>query len=494
VTGRPLALIGFMGAGKSETGRRIAERRSLPFLDADAEIELRAGRPIAEIFAADGEARFRELEADVIAELLARGPSVLALGGGAVREPTADRLRRQARVVWLDVDAGTAWERAGGDGTRPLARDEGAFRALHAERRASYAAAADVYLDASPEPPVVAAALDHAPIAHPGAIGVVGELIGARRAVVVADAGIPNRPPGTRPTVLVPGGETVKSVATLEHLWRELAGHDLERGDVLIAVGGGATTDAAGFAAATFRRGISWIAVPTTLVGQVDAAIGGKTAIDVAAKNDVGAFHLPEAIVADPSMLETLPSREWAGGFAEAVKTGLLAGGRLHELCGAWGGGMGTEEMRLELVRRCAAFKARVVAEDPQERGLRAILNLGHTIGHGVEAAAGYGGLSHGEAVSVGLSAALWLSEGQCGLDAAVTAATEATLTAAGLPVRAPGLAASDVMDAMRADKKRSGGRPRFVLLEAVGRPVTGVDPGDAAIRGAVERAVTADV
>jgi shikimate kinase / 3-dehydroquinate synthase len=494
VTGRPLALIGFMGAGKSRTGQVIASHRGLPFLDADAEIESRTGRPIAEIFAADGEARFRELEAEVIAELLGRGPGVIALGGGAVREPTAERLRRQARVVWLDVDAGTAWERAGGDGTRPLARDEAAFRRLHAERRPIYAAAADVYLDANAPPGVVALAVDHAPIARPGATDVLPELIGTRRSAMVVDAPVADRVTTAMPAVAVPGGEAVKSVQTIERLWRELAAHDLDRGDVLVAVGGGATTDAAGFAAATFRRGIAWIAVPTTLVGQVDAAIGGKTAIDVAAKNDVGAFHPPEAIVADPRVLETLPPREWAGGYAEAVKTGLLAGGPLHALCATWGGGMGTEEKRLELVRRCAAFKARVVAEDPQERGLRAILNLGHTIGHGVEAAAGYGGLTHGEAVAVGLSAALWLSEGQCGLDPAVTAATEATLTAAGLPVRAPGLAASDVMDAMRADKKRSGGRPRFVLLEAVGRPVAGIDPGDAAIGAAVERAVTADV
>jgi shikimate kinase / 3-dehydroquinate synthase len=494
VTGRPLALIGFMGAGKSRTGQVIAGQRGLPFLDADAEIELRAGRPIAEIFAADGEARFRELEADVIAELLARGPAVIALGGGAVREPTTERLRRQARVVWLDVDAGTAWQRAGGDGTRPLAGDEAAFRRLQADRRATYAAAADVYLDANAPPGVVALALEHAPIARPGAIDVIGELIGTRRSVLVADAAVADRVAGGLPTVVVPGGEAVKSAQTIERLWRDLAAQDLERGDVLVAVGGGATTDAAGFAAATFRRGIPWIAVPTTLVGQVDAAIGGKTAIDVAAKNDVGAFHPPEAIVADPRLLDTLPPREWAGGFAEAVKSGLLAGGPLHELCSGWGSGTGTEETRLELVRRCAAFKARVVAEDPEERGLRTILNLGHTIGHGVEAAAGYGGLTHGEAVAVGLSAALWLSERCCGLDAAVTAATEATLTAAGLPVRAPGLAASDVLYAMRADKKRSGGRPRFVLLEGVGRPATGVDPGDAAISEAVERAVTADV
>jgi 3-dehydroquinate synthase len=491
VTGRPLALIGFMGAGKSETGRLIAERRGLEFHDADTEIERRAGRPVREIFTADGEARFRELEAEVIADLLARGPAVVALGGGAVREPTTTRLRELARVVWLDVDAGTAWARIGGDPTRPLAADEAGFRRLHEERTAAYAAAADIYLDASAGPDVVAGSLDHASLARDGALASLGELIGDRTGVMVVDAAVAGRIPTGLPAVTVEGGESVKSAAALERLWRELAAHGLERRDVLVVAGGGATTDVGGFAAATFRRGIPWIAVPTTLVGQVDAAIGGKTAIDVAAKNDVGAFHPPEAIVADPGLLATLPPREWAGGFAEAVKTGLLAGEPLHGLCASWAGGPGAAAARLELVRRCAAFKARVVAEDPREQGIRAMLNLGHTIGHGVEAAAGYGALSHGEAVSVGLAAALRLSEEVCGLDATVTAGVEATLTGAGLPVQAPGLAAADVLEAMRADKKRSGGRPRFVLLEAVGRPVIGVDPGDEAIAAAVARAVS---
>ena len=190
----------------------------------------------------------------------------------------------------------------------------------------------------------------------------------------------------------------------------------------MVAVGGGALTDVAGFAAATFRRGLPWIAVPTTLVGQVDAAIGGKTAIDVAAKNDVGAFHLPEAVIADPMVLTTLPPREWAAGFAEVVKTALLAGGRLWELVRAWQPGMGEADERTELVRLTAAYKARVVGEDPTEQGVRAVLNLGHTIGHGVEAASGYGELLHGEAVAIGLLAALRLSVELRGLDEAVLA------------------------------------------------------------------------
>jgi 3-dehydroquinate synthase len=187
----------------------------------------------------------------------------------------------------------------------------------------------------------------------------------------------------------------------------------------------------------------------------------------------------------------TLPPREWSAGFAEVVKPALLAGGSLYELVRWWTPGAGDSAGRTEVVRRCAAYKARVVAEDPRERGPRAVLNLGHTVGHGVEAAAGYGGLLHGEAVAVGLSAALWLSVELGRLEPAVLEETEALLVRHGLPVRAPGLDADAVRAAMRGDKKRTAGRPRLVVLDGVGRPVWGVDPGDDLLDRAVERAVT---
>ena len=199
--------------------------------------------------------------------------------------------------------------------------------------------------------------------------------------------------------IALEGGEEAKSLAGLERLWRALAERELERGDVIVCAGGGSVTDVGGFAAATFRRGLPWLAVPSTLVGQVDAAIGGKTAINVAAKNDVGAFWQPRRVLCDPELLETLPPREWAGGMAEVVKTALLAGGRLWELVESWEPGPGESPARTELVQRCAGVKTLVVADDPEDRGRRAILNLGHTIGHGIEAVAGYGGLSHGECV-----------------------------------------------------------------------------------------------
>ena len=242
------------------------------------------------------------------------------------------------------------------------------------------------------------------------------------------------------PVIALAGGEEAKSPAGLERLWRALAEQELERGDVIAIAGGGAVTDVGGLAAATFRRGLPWIAVPSTLVGQVDAAIGGKTAINVAAKNDVGAFWQPAAVLCDPLLLETLPAREWAGGMAEVIKTGLLTGGRLWELVEHWEPGTGDLAARTELVQRCAGFKTLVVASDLDERGRRAILNLGHTIGHGIEAVAGYGGLTHGECVSIGLVAALRLSEALAGLETGTAEHVAQLLQRHGLPVSAPGL------------------------------------------------------
>ncbi|MFM7553026.1 MAG: 3-dehydroquinate synthase family protein, partial [Actinomycetota bacterium] len=291
------------------------------------------------------------------------------------------------------------------------------------------------------------------------------------------------------PRVVLPGGEGVKTAATVEALWRQLAEHELERRDLVCAVGGGAVTDVAGFAAATFRRGLDWVSCPTTLVGQVDAGIGGKTGIDVAAKNDVGSFHPPVAVLSDPTLLATLPDREWAAGFAEVLKTALLAGDPLWPLVRDWPNGRGPDENHPELVRRAAAHKERVVAADPREAGERATLNLGHTIGHGVEHAAG-GRLLHGEAIAIGLAAALELSAAHAGLDPAVRDDALRVLARQGLATRADGLDPDAVLAAMRADKKRVRGAHRFVLLEAPGRAVWGVELDDAAVSAAVAGAL----
>jgi 3-dehydroquinate synthetase len=253
----------------------------------------------------------------------------------------------------------------------------------------------------------------------------------------------------------------------LERLLRSLR---VGRDGALVALGGGATTDVAGLAAALYLRGIPWVAVPTTLVGQVDAAIGGKTAVDLPeGKNLVGAFHWPARVAIDTALLETLPEAELANGRAEVVKTGLLAGEAL------W------ERPLHEQVRACAAFKAGICLRDPHDRGPRIQLNLGHTFGHALEAAAGYG-LPHGRAVALGLLAALRLSVDHLGLDPDLPGEVERVL--APEPARVDRDAA---WAALARDKKAERGTPRLVLLERPGRPQWGVELPEPDVRGALD-------
>lgn len=433
---RHIALIGFMGAGKTTVGAEVARRTGRPFVDTDAELEARHG-PIAQLFER-GEAEFRRLEADVVEEVLGRGePSVIALGGGAYEAARSER----ALAVWLQVDVSTAWERSRGSG-RPLAQDEARFRELFARR--DYGSVTNG--TATDADGVLLAAL--------------GIRIGGGRAdgdVLLADARMRElKTFSLDRTILV----HEKSLAEAWRIWSELR---LGRDGTIVAYGGGTTTDLAGFVAATYMRGVRWVALPTTLVGQVDAAIGGKTAIDLAeGKNLVGAFHYPDQVVIDPRELDTLPEVERRNGMAEVVKTGLLAGRPLWEL---------PEE---EMIRACAAFKASVCLEDPYERtGRREILNLGHTFGHALEAASDYR-VSHGHAVALGLRAALKISG--VGVDLPLDPA----------PVRVDG---GRAWEALRRDKKMRGGRIRLVLLEELGKPVVReVEPDE--VRSALDELI----
>ena len=473
--GRHLALVGFMGAGKSTVGPQLAERLGRRFVDLDAEIERQAGLSIAKLFARRGEAHFRSLETErALGSLRASEPAVISLGGGAVTSPRIrEALRERAFTVLLDVDVEEAWRRVQG-GERPLARDEAGFRALYEERRPLYddvacgraqdidgavLAAAGIYVERGALARLGALVPGEGPV-ELAIDATVAELHGAAiRAALGARLGAVHE---------LPQGETAKSTEVCGQLWQALR---LERGGTLVAAGGGCTTDVAGFAAATYMRGIAWAAVPTTLVGQVDAAIGGKTAIDLAGgKNLVGAFHWPARVVCDPDVLDTLPEAEVAAGMAEVVKTGLLAGEPLWEL------------PRAELVRACAAFKAALCLRDPEDRGPRNALNLGHTFAHALEAAAGYEGPSHGEAVALGLLAATRLSVEHLGLDPAVPGEVERALRPA--PVH---VSRERAWDALQRDKKAVAGRPQLVLLEALGAPRTGVELPEDAVRAALD-------
>ncbi len=461
-----------MGAGKSTLGPELAARLGRPFVSIDALVEERTGTSVADLYATRGEAAFRELEAAAVSDALARRPlAVVELGGGALgTEATRTSVRGNAFALLLETTLEQAWERVAGSG-RPLADDVERFRALYEERRPLYEEVLDGRARDVEGAVLTAAGVRlERDLTRDGA-----DLIPACSSLeLVVDATVASLHGDRARTALadrltaiheVAAGEAAKTVAEAGRLWSALR---LDRGGALVGLGGGSTLDLAGFVAATYLRGIAWVAVPTTLVAQVDAAIGGKTALDLPeGKNLVGAFHWPARVLVDPALLETLPELELRNGVAEVVKTGLLAGEPFWEL-----------ELD-EQIRRCAAFKAAVCLRDPFELGERAQLNLGHTFAHALEAASGYA-LSHGRAVGLGLLAALRLS----GLeDEARTIEQELALE----PAR---VAADTAWEALKRDKKASGETVLLVLLEAPGKPRWGVELPPAEVRSALESVI----
>jgi shikimate kinase/3-dehydroquinate synthase len=379
---------------------------------------------------------------------------VIALGGGAVMSPKVQERLARHTVVLCEVTPETAWSRAAGRG-RPLARDRAVFDALYATRLGVYERLADAYLPEGPKsvlprvlPHLLAladapagvrlvwarsASGDYPVLVGRGALGGIAWPAEGRRFCVSDETVAPlyaGAVPDLTGLVEIPPGEQAKTLATAEAVWRALVAQGATRADHVVALGGGVVGDLAGFCAATFQRGMPVVQVPTTLVAQVDSAYGGKTGVDLPeAKNYVGAYHQPTAVVVDPTTLATLPPEEHAAGYAEVVKTALIAGGPLWEHV-AEGGPVDDAT-----ILACARTKLAVVAADERDGGARQVLNLGHTVGHAIETVTGYARLRHGEAVGLGLLAALTLS-GQPALREQVTA----LLAAAGLPTRIDGL------------------------------------------------------
>jgi shikimate kinase / 3-dehydroquinate synthase len=488
-SGRSIVCIGFMGAGKSTAARSAADALGTTVIDVDEVIEQRLGKPIADVFAQDGEAAFRATEERVTLELLGTA-QVLALGGGAVAHPGVRAALADHLVVWLDVPFEVAWERCGGTG-RPLARDRGQFEALYAEREPIYARLADAIVPAERSTAMgqVIVALEGMPAGamllwaasasgdHPAYIG-PGLLDRHRfwpptvpgRRFLVTDGNVGRRfgdmLGALSGRVAIMPGEQSKTVAHAEIVWTELARAGMTRTDVVVALGGGVVGDLAGFCAATYQRGVRYVQVPTTLLAQIDSAYGGKTGVDLAeAKNYVGAYHQPSAVIADTETLATLPPEEVSAGYGEVVKTALIAGGELWQRIRA-----GAAPQDPEVIAACVRTKLRIVAEDYRDAGVRQVLNLGHTVGHAIETVTGYARYRHGEAVALGLLAALRLSE-----QPELRREVAELLRARGLPTRLEDADPDAVVMATARDKKRVGeGGVPFVLLDAPGRPRPG--------------------
>lgn len=500
-----IVFTGFMGAGKTTLAREVAHALDVPVQDSDRLLTDQFGTEIEAYFAAHGEAAFRQQEAALVADLLETSDGgVISLGGGALTTGRVrDALKRHI-VVLVDVDLEVAWQRAHGKG-RPLAQDREAFVALYRQREAIYLAAADVILPAGtglgavrraidtiralPDAPAgtrmlwASAATGQYPVwvgrgllGHPGLawpaegrrFGISDETVGELHA---------GRIPNLSGLIEIPPGESAKTLQTTERVWRAMVDAGTTRADHVVAVGGGVVGDLAGFAAATFQRGIPVVQVPTTVVAQVDSAYGGKTGVDLPeAKNYVGAYHQPAGVIVDTMTLATLPIEEYSAGYAEVVKTALISGGVL------WDRIANGDPVDDDVILACARTKLATVAADERDGGRRQVLNLGHTIGHAIETVTGYARYRHGEAVGLGLLAALTLS-GREDLREQVGA----LLAEAHLPTTMdPAIDGDAVLAATAKDKKRVGESTPFVLVDKPGTVTHGHQLSVSDVRGAI--------
>ncbi len=525
-SGRSIVLVGLMGAGKTTIGRRLATRLGLPFVDADIEIERAAGCSIADVFRLYGEAAFRDGERRVIRRLLEGPPMVLATGGGAYMDAsTRNLVRERAISIWLRCPLPVLLRRVQGRNHRPLLNEappRDVLARLMTVRHPIYAEAdiivdcGDHNVDHSTSRVIEAMALSRRPVRLPVSLShtsydvVIGTdlisragallapVLPQKRVVIITDENVaalhlPRLEASLHDTgiafrtLTVQPGEQSKSLATYERLVDAILKEGVERKTTIIAFGGGVVGDLAGFIAATTLRGLPFVQIPTTLLSQVDSSVGGKTGINTRwGKNLLGAFHQPLSVLADASALATLSKRELIAGYAEIVKSGLIGDPALFEWCEKHGESVLNfdPEAQTEAVRQACAFKARVVAADEREQqgtDGRALLNLGHTFGHALEAELGYDGrLLHGEGVSIGLRLAFALSVklGLC--PQADLERVTAHLETLGMPARIRDLPysfrATDLMAHMQRDKKMQDGRLSFVLVRGIGKAFTSRD------------------
>ena len=529
-TGSRIILIGFSTTGKSRVGREVAKRLGWELVDTDEEIVRLAGKSIAQIFAEEGEEHFRQLERQVLAKACGKERAVIAAGGGAILDSrNRELMKRRGVVVCLEATPETIYQRLLKDTEasgplRPLLAVPNPSERINQlkEYRQPYYAMADwtVHTDELSVEEVcqevirgwhycsraclgdiarhqsdlaceVVTATEHYPVfVGWGLLYHLGEKFnqaGLSGTVYLISDETVFFIYGTRVMkslqsigfsvhhFVVPSGEITKTLDTAIKIYDWLVEQRAERDDIIVALGGGMIGDLAGFVAATFLRGLPLVQVPTSLVAMVDAAIGGKTAVNhPKAKNLIGAFYQPCLVIADVQALTTLPRRELISGWSEVIKHGLILDAEFFEFLE----GNAPELSRLEpdtaikAIRGSAAIKARVVSEDEKERGKRTLLNYGHTIAHGLEAATSYERFLHGEAVAIGMMGAAMMSHNLGLLPQEVVERQRALLERFGLPTSCTEVDLPSVLKAMELDKKVRGKAVRWVLLSGIGQPV----------------------
>jgi len=512
---RNLYITGFMGVGKSSVGSAVAERLGRRFVDMDREIESQVGKSIADIFAQDGEDVFRDTEAAVFRELSGRAGLVIATGGGTLVDPeNRTRALESGTVVCLTCETEELARRLRVEEGRPLlAGDDpwAAAAALLGHRAVMYA---DLpwHIDSTTRP-VEEVAEDvvrvasatvltarHGGSEYPiwigsGLLAHLGDVVRRANLDVRTEIVIVSNPV-VHPlygevarsslqaagyeagTCIIPDGEQYKTLDTVRGIYEDLLQKRLDRGGAVLSLGGGVTGDVAGFAAATYLRGVHLIQVPTTLLSMIDASVGGKTGVNLPeGKNLVGAFKRPELVVIDPRVLGTLPEEELRSGVAEMVKHGIIGDrATFEELEGRpydrtfWDTGKAADR-----IARSLGVKIGIVEQDPQEIGRRAVLNLGHTVGHALEALSGYE-LRHGDAVAIGLVAAVRIACRQGLTSSGLVERIERVLRRNNLPTSCPARRIDGVEAAMVRDKKRADGVLRWVLPRGIGDVIVAND------------------
>jgi 3-dehydroquinate synthase len=483
-------LYGPPGTGKSTIGKVLAKSLNLQFFDLDRVIEANTGMSIPQIMERKGEDTFRNMEAVALKAIEMSQDKVIALGGGALlREENRAFAEKNGRVVLLTAEPDTLLARLESDANkRPLLSDDlrGNLSSMLEKRRGHYTSFPNQFrVDGKSVEQVVHELQILLGRHHLSAMGEYDVIVGPignltntpmQNPILVTDENvavfhldsIKQLLPDAK-IITVPAGEVHKTLESVSHLWKSFLESGLDRKSTVIALGGGVIGDLAGFAASTYMRGIDWIAVPTTLLSMVDASLGGKTGFGLPeGKNLVGSFHPPKLVLADPSLLLTLPERELISGMAEVVKQGIISDPELFEFCQR---GMDWVKQNLEeVVKRAMAVKIKIIEEDPYEKGIRAALNLGHTVGHAVELVSRFE-LGHGEAVAVGMMVEAKYSA-RIGLaGSGLVEAVGETLSALGLPVHIPDdMPREEIIHAMRVDKKKNTTSIRFALPVEIGR------------------------